>query len=98
MTVTVMSEKSTDGKVVCALEFDKYCDGGIYSYQDKLIKPEPEFYKLLCDRYSLVPEECLFFDDLERNIKAAKECGFNAFIFTNKDEAEEELRKLGVRI
>ncbi|MBO4608833.1 MAG: HAD family phosphatase [Lachnospiraceae bacterium] len=81
-----------------ALEFDKYCDGGIYSYEVRLIKPEPEFYKLLCDKYSLVPEECVFFDDLERNIKAAKECGFNAFVFTDMEKANEDLRSIGVGI
>ena len=81
-----------------ALDFTDHCNGGILSFQEKVVKPDREMYELLLTRYSLVPEECVFMDDLEPNVKAARECGFNAFVFTTKDEAEEELRKLGVRI
>ena len=81
-----------------ALDFTDHCNGGILSFQEKVVKPDREMYELLLTRYSLVPEECVFMDDLEPNVKAARECGFNAFVFTTKDEAEEELRKLGVCI
>ena len=38
-----------------ALEFLEYVDGGILSYQDGVIKPDPAIYRLLLDRYSLNP-------------------------------------------
>ena len=81
-----------------ALDFTDHCNGGILSFQDKMVKPDREMYELLLSRYGLVAEECVFMDDLEPNVKAATECGFNAFVFTDKAAAEEELRNLGVNI
>lgn len=78
-----------------ALDFLPYTDGGILSYQDKLIKPDPAIYKLLMERYHLLPKECVFIDDLERNTKAAKECGMHTVLFTTKEAADEDLRRLG---
>ena len=85
------------GECADALGFLPYTDGGILSYQDKLIKPDPAIYKLLMERYDLVPEECVFLDDLECNTLAAQQCGMHAIVFTTKEAAEEELRKLGVK-
>lgn len=79
-----------------ALGFLEYMDGGIFSYEEKLIKPEPAIYQLLLKRYGLVAEECVFLDDSEKNIIAAKKEGFYGILFRNQEQAVEELRKLGV--
>lgn len=55
----------------------KHVDGGVYSYQEKKIKPDFEMYKTLLDRYELDAMECLFIDDLEKNIEAANTLGFH---------------------
>lgn len=78
------------------LGFLDYVDGGILSYQEKTIKPEPEIYRRLLERYRLVPEECVFLDDLESNLAAAAEFGIKTIHFTDKDSAEAELKALGV--
>ncbi len=78
------------------LRFLDYVDGGILSYQEKTIKPEPEIYRRLLERYRLVPEECVFLDDLESNLAAAAEFGIKTIHFTDKDSAEAELKALGV--
>lgn len=79
-----------------ALDFIPYMDGGILSYRDKVIKPMPEIYKLLIDRYDLNPDECVFMDDTEKNLKGAEAFGIHTILFRNKSQAEEELKKLGV--
>lgn len=58
-------------------------DGGIYSYQEHLIKPNHEIYNLLINRFNLNKEETLFFDDKEKNVIAANESGIKSFIFTS---------------
>ncbi len=63
------------------LDFLPYMDGGVFSYEVKAVKPEPEIYRILCERYDLRPEECLFTDDMPPNIEAARECGFHAVLF-----------------
>ena len=53
----------------------RYFRGVTVSYQEGLIKPEAEIFNLICSRYQLEPSDCVFFDDLEENIEAAKRVG-----------------------
>ena len=39
-----------------ALDFLPYMDGGILSHREKVIKPMPEIYEILINRYHLTPE------------------------------------------
>lgn len=72
-----------------------YFDGEVVSCEELLIKPEPEIYNLLKERYSLVGSETLFIDDRPRNIEVAIECGINGVLFDrdNPEKSCEELRK-----
>jgi len=49
--------------------------GVTLSYQEGVIKPEAEIFNLICSRYQLEPTNCVFFDDLEENIEAARKFG-----------------------
>ena len=40
-----------------------------------------QIYKILLEKYSLMPEECLFIDDIEINVKTAESLGMKG-IFT----------------
>lgn len=79
------------------LDFVDLADGGIFSYQIKHIKPEPEIYQALFEKYNLEPEECLFLDDNEKNVIAARELGMQAIQFKDKMQAEQEMKILGIR-
>lgn len=81
-----------------ALDFLPYMDGGILSYQEKLIKPDPEIYRLLLNRYSLKAEESVFLDDTPTNVEAARAVGMYGIRFETKEQAEEELRRLGAQV
>ena len=63
------------------LDFIPYMDGGVFSFEVKSVKPEPEIYRCLCDKYGLKPEECLFTDDVPENVKGAQVCGFQGIVF-----------------
>ncbi len=80
-----------------ALDFIPYTDGGILSYEDKVIKPWREIYELLLSRYGLKAEECVFLDDTEKNVDAAVEAGFAGIVFKTKEQAQKELAALGVK-
>ncbi len=58
--------------------FFRYFDGGIISSEVKLSKPDIRIFQYLLDRYSLLPEESLFIDDIEKNTSAAVEAGIKA--------------------
>lgn len=47
----------------------------------QMVKPEPGLYAYLLEKYALLPEECLFIDDLEANIEAARGSGMQGYIF-----------------
>ncbi len=78
------------------IDFIPYTDGGILSYQVKLVKPDPEIYRLLMERYHLRQEQCVFLDDRKDNCEAAEKLGIHAIWFTTREKAMEELKKLGV--
>lgn len=80
-----------------ALDFIPYTDGGILSYQERLIKPDPAIYRLLLERYGLKAEECVFIDDLEVNVEAARAEGFAGIVFRTREQVVEELERLGVK-
>ncbi len=77
-----------------ALDFLPYTDGGILSYREKLVKPDPEIYRRLLSRYSLEAQESVFLDDTAMNVEAAERLGIHGICFRTKEQAEEELRGL----
>lgn len=79
-----------------ALAFLPYMDGGILSWKDRLIKPDPRIYSLLLERYGLKAEESVFIDDLPENVEGAVRQGMHGIVFESREQAVSELRKLGV--
>ncbi|MDP9238676.1 MAG: HAD family phosphatase [Chloroflexota bacterium] len=65
-----------------------------------MAKPEPRLYALAAERLGLPATECVFVDDLERNIDAAREAGMHSVHF-RVDQGhvlEDQLAELGVRV
>ena len=79
-----------------ALKVTELADGRIFSFQVGCIKPEARIYQLLLERYHLVPEECLFMDDSPVNIKAADALGIQTLLFSDYDQVQKQLKKMGI--
>ena len=77
-------------------EFLDEVDGGILSYRDKVIKPDRKIYELITERYNLTPSKCVFIDDLERNVEAARDFGMNGVVFESYEQVDSDLAKMGV--
>lgn len=63
-------------------------------------KPDLEIYVLAADRLGLPVAECVFIDDLERNVDGAREAGMQGVHF-RVDQGhvlEDQLAELGVRV
>ena len=67
------------------LAFINALDGGILSFEVKMKKPDQEIYELMIRKYHLTPEQCVFFDDREVNLRAAQELGMGTVIFNRDD-------------
>lgn len=70
-------------------------DGVIVSGQEKLLKPAHAIYHLLFDRYGLQAGDCVFIDDSEKNVVAAREVGMHAIHFTAPGPLRDDLAALG---
>ncbi len=78
------------------LDFLEMMDGRIFSWEVKKVKPEKEIYQSLIDKYNLVPENCVFIDDKQINLDAAKQLGIKTILFENKEDADKKLMELGI--
>lgn len=72
---------SNTNAIHCPWVFEKYPEfsifhGAVLSYEIGAIKPQPEIYQYAIDKFSLVPENTLYIDDLPANIQAGNEFGF----------------------
>lgn len=56
-------------------------DGEVVSCEELCVKPEAEIYRRIESRYDLLPSETLFVDDREANIVAARERGWEGYLF-----------------
>lgn len=64
------------------LSFLETFDGGVFSFEEKCIKPDKIIYERLLNKYNITPEEAIFFDDREENVKAAEKLGIQGIVFT----------------
>ena len=71
--------------------FFKYFDGGVISSEVKFSKPDRRIYEILIENYALIPEECLFIDDIELNVKAAEATGMKGLFTFGSLEISKEL-------
>lgn len=69
-------------------------DGYVVSSDVHLIKPDPEIYRYLLNRFSLKADECVFADDKLPNVEGARAVGMKAILFKNAQQYEEELKPL----
>ena len=60
---------------------NQYFEGTVVSALEKTVKPELKIFQILLERYDLKAEECLFIDDLQRNIDGAARAGIKGYLF-----------------
>ncbi len=94
--VWYLSNFSRKAEAECAdcLAFIPYTDGGILSWKDKVVKPDPAIYRLFLERFGLEASECVFVDDLPANVEGAVKTGFHGICFHSKEQVEKELQAL----
>ena len=50
-------------------------DGYVLSYLEHKVKPYKAIYNVLLEKYNLIPKECIFIDDNEKNIATGNSLG-----------------------
>lgn len=77
----------------------RFFDGTLISADVKVIKPQPEIYRLCLEKFGLKAEECFFIDDSPANIEGAANCGIAGAVF-HGDTAllRSQLREAGIDV
>ncbi|MGI6578835.1 MAG: HAD family hydrolase [Saccharofermentanales bacterium] len=73
----------------------EYFDGTVISADVKMVKPDPKIFEHLCEKFSLLPAECFFIDDLEQHVIAAESIGIEGYVFDgNVSKLRQALERL----
>jgi HAD superfamily hydrolase (TIGR01509 family) len=65
--------------------------GIVVSGEIGMVKPDPEIFHHLAQRYDLIPAETVFIDDHLPNIESARRLGFRTIHFADADQCRVEL-------
>ncbi len=70
----------------------------ICSAEVGMAKPEPAVYLMASERLGLPPRECVFVDDLDSNVEAARQVGMSGVLFRldKGDDLRAQLATLGI--
>lgn len=74
------------------LFFDDY----VLSFEVGLMKPDTRIYEVTLKVAASQPSDCVFIDDMEENIEAAKRLGFQSILYKPDTDLARGLRALGV--
>ncbi len=77
-------------------EFLSWFEGIVVSGTEKCIKPHPEIYQILFERYRLDPAESIFIDDNADNVAGSEALGMKAIKFSNPEQLEKDLQARGL--
>ncbi len=79
-----------------ATELAGLFDVTVISALEGMRKPNPDIYRLTCQRLNLAPEACVFIDDKTRNTDVALTLGMKAIEHRDATTTAAVLRSLGV--
>ena len=75
----------------------EYFDGAVVSGPEKHMKPKPEIYNILLDRYELRACDCVFIDDVQANVTGAVNVGMKGILFSgDTGDLRVKLKETGI--
>lgn len=75
-----------------------YIEGSVISCDVHYLKPEPEIYRTLLDKFGIKASESVFVDDRQDNVDGAIAVGIDAIVFTGAADLRRQLALRGVTI
>lgn len=68
----------------------------VVSGREKVLKPDPAIFALLCERAGVAAGDCIFIDDSPKNVAGAAAFGMDAIQFTAPEALEISLTERGL--
>ena len=75
---------------------DSFFNNPVLSFNTGVLKPHPSAFEHAVAVFGVKPEECVFIDDLQKNIDGANQFGLNGILFKGKDKLIEDLSNFGI--
>ncbi|MDP2749477.1 MAG: HAD-IA family hydrolase [Nanoarchaeota archaeon] len=79
-------------------KFNKTFDVIVTSYKSRIAKPDVSIFEEIVEKLKVKPAECIYIDDLKRNIPPAKQLGMKTILFTDLKQLKKELAAFSVKI
>jgi HAD superfamily hydrolase (TIGR01509 family) len=94
---------SNDSKEMSALRIKKFNFDAIFnpiiiSCNFGIKKPDAEIYRILLKELGSPAEDCLFIDNSQTNVDAARALGFQTIVFKNAEQLRKDLLSLGIKL
>lgn len=77
-------------------DFISWFEGGIFSHEVGVRKPNPKIYDFALKKGEALPQETIFIDDKPKMLKPAIEMGITGLVFETSEKLTKELIGLGV--
>jgi len=75
-------------------DFLKWFRGVLLSGEAHLLKPDPRFYELFFQTFSIDPAHAIYIDDLQPNVETAAALGMHGILFTDPQALRKELERI----
>ena len=67
-----------------------------FSHEIKMAKPNKKLFEHVLADLNIEASKCIFIDDKQKNIDAARECGIRGIVFSSVEQTKKELALLGI--
>jgi len=74
----------------------RHFDALVLSHEIGARKPARAFFEQVIHVAACPPERCVFVDDLPANVAGARACGLRGIVYTDIDNLQSGLRKMGI--
>lgn len=76
--------------------FKAWFDGGIFSHEVGLVKPDPQIYRLVLERARVPAGETVFIDDKESSLTPANALGIMPILFVSPRQLKAKLKEMTI--
>jgi len=77
-----------------AKEREELFDAAVLSNSVGVTKPSRAIYEIAAKKLGVLPEECIFIDDILANVEGANAVGMTGILFTSNHQLDVDLREL----
>ena len=79
-------------------KLDEIFDVIVTSYKSGVAKPDISIFNEIVEKLEVNPNECVYIDDMEKNIPPAKKLGMKTILFTDLENLKKDLASLNVKL